>query len=126
MAGELKEGMTICDPACGVGKFPLEFIKHDINKLYSVENGELKSKVNIVGFDKGFTNEEQKGHIKPTTCKANKSEATNSLVDVEEVEKNLNTPLKYFFSNYLSFQGDVLPIFLCIFRKKNMSPKAIQ
>jgi len=60
MAGEVKEGMTICDPACGVGKFPLEFIKHDINKLYSVENGELKSKVNIVGFDKGFTNEEQK------------------------------------------------------------------
>ncbi|CAI2200578.1 13478_t:CDS:2, partial [Funneliformis geosporum] len=27
MVGEPKEGMKICDPACGVGKFPLEFIK---------------------------------------------------------------------------------------------------
>ena len=61
MAGEVKEGMTICDPACGVGKFLLEFIKDDINKLYTInENKNLESKVKIVGFDKGFTNEEQK------------------------------------------------------------------
>jgi len=60
MVGEPKEGMKICDPACGVGKFPLEFIKDKIDKLFLVENDEIKSKVEIIGFDKGFDKEEQK------------------------------------------------------------------
>ncbi|WP_425361693.1 N-6 DNA methylase [Candidatus Tisiphia endosymbiont of Mystacides longicornis] len=58
--GELKEGMTICDPACGVGKFPLEFIKNDLDKLFKVENNKIIQKVKIVGFDKGFDKDEQK------------------------------------------------------------------
>ncbi len=58
--GELKEGMTICDPACGVGKFPLEFIKDNLDKLFKVENNKIIQKVKIVGFDKGFDKDEQK------------------------------------------------------------------
>lgn len=58
--GELKDGMSICDPACGVGKFPLEFVKGNIDKLFELKNGKINSKVRIVGFDKGFDKDEQK------------------------------------------------------------------
>ena len=59
-AVEIKNGMKICDPACGVGKFLLEPIKDDIGKFFKVENGELKSKITLTGFDKGFDSDEQK------------------------------------------------------------------
>jgi len=59
-AVEIKEGMSICDPACGVGKFLLEPIKNDITKFYKVENGVLKPKIKLVGYDKGFDKDEQK------------------------------------------------------------------
>ncbi|MFJ7915417.1 MULTISPECIES: class I SAM-dependent DNA methyltransferase [unclassified Lysinibacillus] len=57
---EIKEGMKICDPACGVGKFLLEAIEPEIENLYKFkvtrENGRdivsLDSKVEIYGFDK--------------------------------------------------------------------------
>lgn len=70
--GELKDGGKICDPACGVGKFPLEFVKENLKNLYSVGEFEIekdgkktkekqvKSNVTIVGFDKGFDKDEQK------------------------------------------------------------------
>jgi len=58
--GELKENMSICDPACGVGKFPLEFIKENLDKLFELKNGKINSKVKIIGFDKGFDKDEQK------------------------------------------------------------------
>ena len=59
MAGEPKEGMKICDPACGVGKFPLEFIKDKLNKLFWVEDGKIVQKVQIIGFDRGLEEDEQ-------------------------------------------------------------------
>lgn len=49
---ELKPGMDICDPACGVGKFLLEAVLPDIDNLFRYENGELKAAVNLFGFDK--------------------------------------------------------------------------
>ena len=58
--GVLKENMTICDPACGVGKFPLEFVKENLDKLFELKNGRIESKVKIIGFDKGFDKDEQK------------------------------------------------------------------
>jgi type I restriction-modification system DNA methylase subunit len=57
---ELKEGMTVCDPACGVGKFPLEFIKGKLDKLFTINNNKISQKVKIIGFDKGFDKDEQK------------------------------------------------------------------
>lgn len=53
-------GMNICDPACGVGKFLLEPILHDINRYYKIEDGKLKPLITLSGFDKGFDKDEQK------------------------------------------------------------------
>jgi hypothetical protein len=57
---DIRPGMTICDPACGVGKFLLEPILHDLHRYYKVENGELKPQITLRGFDKGFDKDEQK------------------------------------------------------------------
>lgn len=57
---DIKEGMKICDPACGVGKFLLEPLKNNIDKYFPIEKGKLKPKIQIVGFDKGFDKDEQK------------------------------------------------------------------
>ncbi|MDR0829757.1 MAG: N-6 DNA methylase [Prevotellaceae bacterium] len=59
---EIKEGITICDPACGVGKFLLEplLINNNIEHFYEVKNKKLIPKITLVGKDKGFDKEEQK------------------------------------------------------------------
>jgi len=49
---EIKDGMEICDPACGVGKFLLEAISNDLDNLFRFEGDELVSKVKLFGFDK--------------------------------------------------------------------------
>lgn len=59
-SSDLKEGMKICDPACGVGKFPLEYIKNNLHELFEIKNGKVSTKVKIIGFDKGFDNDEKK------------------------------------------------------------------
>jgi type I restriction enzyme M protein len=57
---EIKEGATICDPACGVGKFLLEPIKSRLEQFYKVEGNTVVPKITIRGFDKGFDKDEQK------------------------------------------------------------------
>jgi len=69
---DIKEGITICDPACGVGKFLLEPLVTRISQFYSIikkdyqekgiKNSEyiIKPKIIIRGFDKGFDKDEQK------------------------------------------------------------------
>jgi len=57
---DIRPGMSICDPACGVGKFLLEPILHDLHKYYKIENGELLPQITLSGFDKGFDKDEQK------------------------------------------------------------------
>ena len=67
---DIKEGMCICDPACGVGKFLLEPFVTRLNQFYSVSkkigkggnNTEyiIKPKIIIRGYDKGFDKDEQK------------------------------------------------------------------
>ena len=57
---EIRPGMHICDPACGVGKFLLEPILHDLGRYFTVEGGQLKAKIQLSGFDKGFDKDEQK------------------------------------------------------------------
>lgn len=49
---DIKEGMSICDPACGVGKFLLESIEGKELDLVKYENNKLIKKVNLVGYDK--------------------------------------------------------------------------
>lgn len=57
---EIKEGVSICDPACGVGKFLLEPIKSRLDKFYTVSGDKVIPKITIKGFDKGFDKDEQK------------------------------------------------------------------
>lgn len=57
---DLTPNMDICDPACGVGKFLLEPILHDLHRFYRVEENKLKPQITLHGFDKGFDKEEQK------------------------------------------------------------------
>ena len=57
---EIKEGMTICDPACGVGKFLLEPIKSKLDNFYDITKDDVIPKITIRGFDKGFDKDEQK------------------------------------------------------------------
>lgn len=48
---DIKEGMHICDPACGVGKFLLEAaIK--INEPFTFEAGHVKRRIFLHGFEK--------------------------------------------------------------------------
>ena len=48
---DVKEGMSICDPACGVGKFLLEAASK-ISTPFYFENGKLKSKIELIGMEK--------------------------------------------------------------------------
>lgn len=57
---ELAPGMKICDPACGVGKFLLEPILHDLHRFYVVNGEKLEPQITLAGFDKGFDKDEQK------------------------------------------------------------------
>ena len=57
---DIVPGMEICDPACGVGKFLLEPILHELHRYYTVEDGELKPQISLCDFDKGFDKDEQK------------------------------------------------------------------
>lgn len=57
---DIRENMKICDPACGVGKFLLESILPSIKDLFLIDNGHLKQKIELRGFDKGFDKEEQR------------------------------------------------------------------
>lgn len=74
---DIRPGMSICDPACGVGKFLLEPILHDLNRFYKIEDGKLKPQIALFGFDKGFDKDEQKTII---LAKANMLIYLSSLI----------------------------------------------
>ena len=57
---EIKSGITICDPACGVGKFLLDPIASKLSTLYKINSKGIFPKITIEGFDKGFDKDEQK------------------------------------------------------------------
>jgi len=57
---DIKEGEKVCDPACGVGKFPLEIIAENPEKFYKIKDKKIILKMNFIGNDKGFDTEEQK------------------------------------------------------------------
>ncbi len=57
---EIKSGVKICDPACGVGKFLLEPLITKLDEYYTIKKDQVKPKITIHGFDKGFDKDEQK------------------------------------------------------------------
>ena len=48
---DVEEGMTICDPACGVGKFLLE-ASMKIDTPFELKNGAVTKKIELIGFEK--------------------------------------------------------------------------
>lgn len=74
---DIHPNMSICDPACGVGKFLLEPVLHDLNRYYKIEDGKLKPLIKLSGFDKGFDKDEQKTII---LAKANMLIYLSSLI----------------------------------------------
>jgi len=57
---DIKEGISICDPACGVGKFLLEPLITKLDYFYDIDKKGITPKITIHGFDKGFDKDEQK------------------------------------------------------------------
>ena len=47
---DIEEGMTICDPACGVGKFLLE-ASMKIDEPFTLKNGTVEKKIELIGFE---------------------------------------------------------------------------
>lgn len=89
---KLAEGSLVCDPACGVGGFILEPMKvkdDGVDFYYQVEGNEIKSRLNFIGFDKGFEKEEQ---LVTILAKA------NMLIFLSELLKK-NPTLSAKFSN---------------------------
>lgn len=57
---DIREGMRICDPACGVGKFILDAVSRDLNKFYEIKDGKIIKNITIEGYDKGFTKDSER------------------------------------------------------------------
>lgn len=65
---DINDGMEICDPACGVGKFLLEAIEDKIDEDFYIEDEKLVKKINIYGFEKMMN---EKDDITVILAKAN-------------------------------------------------------
>jgi type I restriction-modification system DNA methylase subunit len=65
---DIKAGMKICDPACGVGKFLLETIEDKIDDFYYMHDKKLIKKVELTGYDKMMS---EKDDITIILAKAN-------------------------------------------------------
>lgn len=48
---DIEEGMVICDPACGVGKFLLEAASK-LEEPFLLSNGHVEKKITLIGFEK--------------------------------------------------------------------------
>lgn len=57
---DIRPGMRICDPACGVGKFILDAVSRDLNRFYKVKNDKIIRNITIEGYDKGFTKDSER------------------------------------------------------------------
>lgn len=49
---DIKNGDSICDPACGVGKFLLEAISENLENYYRFSDEKIENNIEIIGFDK--------------------------------------------------------------------------
>lgn len=90
---DISEGMYITDPACGVGKFLLEIVGDRIDDFYTYENEEIKSTINLIGYDKMMNDEDDLTII---LAKANMLiyfselyQKNNSKKDVKNISKKL-------------------------------------
>ena len=94
---EIKEGMKICDPACGVGKFLLEAVNADIDNWFKFENGKLKSKIEIFGYDK-YSEDNSDRTI--TLAKANMLIYLSKLITENPSQRNTREIAKLFNKSF--------------------------
>ena len=102
---DISEGMTICDPACGVGKFLLEAVEKRIEDSYSYSKGKLASKIRFFGYDKMMS---EKDDITIILAKANTLiyfselfQKNNSFKDVQTIAKTLLNDSFYLHKSML-------------------------
>lgn len=94
---EIKEGMKICDSACGVGKFLLEAVNADIDNWFKFENGKLKSKIEIFGYDK-YSEDNSDRTI--TLAKANMLIYLSKLITENPSQRNTREIAKLFNKSF--------------------------
>lgn len=82
---DIQEGMTICDPACGVGKFLLE-ASTKIDEPFSLVGGTVKKKVTLIGFEKEMDEKGATSGYDLTTILAK----ANTLIYYSDLFKNNN------------------------------------
>ncbi|SCK02024.1 Probable type I restriction enzyme BthVORF4518P M protein [uncultured Clostridium sp.] len=91
---DIREGMKICDPACGVGKFLLEAVEDKIDDYYYMDdNNNLVKKVELIGYDKMMS---EKDDITIILAKANMLiylsklfKKNNTLIDVQRLAREM-------------------------------------
>lgn len=108
---DIHEGMKICDPACGVGKFLLEAIEKNIGNYYSYDDGSIKTKIEITGYDKMLA---EKDDITIILAKANMLiyfselfQKNNSLKDVKNISEKLLNKTFHLHNTLLGTLGHV-------------------
>ena len=74
---DIHRDMSLCDPACGVGKFLLEPILTNLSQYYEIKDNKIIPHIKLIGFDKGFDRDEQKTII---LAKANMLIYMSSLI----------------------------------------------
>lgn len=108
---DVNEGMKICDPACGVGKFLLEAVESKITNFYSYSNQKMKKKVELYGFDKMMSD---KDDLTVILAKANMLiyfsqlfQDNNSLQDVKNIANQLLNDTFKLHKSMLGTLGEV-------------------
>ena len=83
---DIIEGQEICDPACGVGKFLLE-ASLKIDEPFVFENGHVKRKIKLYGFEKEMDEKGSTSGYDLTTILAK----ANTLIYYSSLFKDNNT-----------------------------------
>lgn len=110
---DIYQGMTICDPACGVGKFLLETIENKLGDFYKYEDSKLKTKIDIIGYDKMMA---EKDDLTIILAKANMLiyfselfQKNSSLQDVKNISSQLLNKSFYLYKTMLGTLEKIEP-----------------
>lgn len=108
---DIYEGMSICDPACGVGKFILEAIEDKIPEYYNYKKKKLEKRIKIIGFDKMMS---ERDDLTIILAKANMLiyfselfKKNNSLQDVKTISQSLLNESYYLYQTMLGTLGEL-------------------
>lgn len=108
---DIYEGMSICDPACGVGKFILEAIEDKISEYFTYKKKTLEKRIEIIGYDKMMS---ERDDLTIILAKANMLiyfselfKKNNSLQDVKTISQSLLNDSYYLHQTMLGTLGEL-------------------